>query len=248
VIALNRSAISRAGSLLVDSDGDGLPDVDEIALGTNPINPDTDGDGLSDGVEVRMGLDPKTPNVITGCNPVSDLDGDRLNDCEERVLGTNLCNSDTDGDGVSDLVEFLSRTNPLVPEDLRDDDRDGLTNMEEIQAHTDPLSADIAYHAERGYLYSIQNANPTADGRACYTIRADNISLVNTLARPNPPFPDIPAGTNDLYLYLQFGRDSDPRGTGVSSLRIDQVRFTPPGKKVPSGLIQVMPDDFIVGN
>ncbi len=38
------------------------------------------------------------------------------------------------------------------------------------------------------------------------------------------PFPDIPAGTNDLYLYLQFGRDSDPRGTGVSSLRIDQVR------------------------
>ena len=31
-----------------DSDGDGIPDVAEQILGTNPYNPDTDGDGIGD--------------------------------------------------------------------------------------------------------------------------------------------------------------------------------------------------------
>jgi hypothetical protein len=35
--------------LIIDSDGDGLLDVDELALGTNPNNPDTDGDSFTDG-------------------------------------------------------------------------------------------------------------------------------------------------------------------------------------------------------
>ncbi len=37
----------------VDSDEDGLPDVDERELGTSPRSPDTDGDGLLDGWEVQ---------------------------------------------------------------------------------------------------------------------------------------------------------------------------------------------------
>lgn len=35
-----------------DSDGDGLTDTEESALGLNPLNPDTDGDALLDGWEV----------------------------------------------------------------------------------------------------------------------------------------------------------------------------------------------------
>jgi hypothetical protein len=33
----------------VDSDGDGLSDAQEWALGTNPLQSDTDGDGAADG-------------------------------------------------------------------------------------------------------------------------------------------------------------------------------------------------------
>lgn len=35
----------------VDSDGDGVPNVDELCLGTRPLVPDSDGDGLEDGEE-----------------------------------------------------------------------------------------------------------------------------------------------------------------------------------------------------
>lgn len=47
----------------VDSDGDGLTDLDEQQVyATNPHNPDTDRDGQSDGDEVRAGTDPLSPD------------------------------------------------------------------------------------------------------------------------------------------------------------------------------------------
>ncbi len=41
-----------------DSDGDGLTDDEELALGTDPNNKDSDGDGFSDFVEVGQGYNP----------------------------------------------------------------------------------------------------------------------------------------------------------------------------------------------
>jgi uncharacterized delta-60 repeat protein len=46
-----------------DSDGDGLVDSEEDALGTDPADPDTDGDGFTDGREVgELGSDPLDPD------------------------------------------------------------------------------------------------------------------------------------------------------------------------------------------
>ncbi len=45
-----------------DMDGDRLLDVEEVAIGTDALNPDTDGDGFDDGEEVLlMGTDPLDP-------------------------------------------------------------------------------------------------------------------------------------------------------------------------------------------
>ncbi|PTL81940.1 thrombospondin type 3 repeat-containing protein [Vitiosangium sp. GDMCC 1.1324] len=250
-LAFNRNVVVRAGQFFPDSDGDGVADSDELARGLDPTNPDSDQDGLMDGIELRMGLDP-TPghvDIIPGCNSALDEDGDRLNTCEERVLGTDPCVGDTDGDGLPDLVEALTHTNPLVPEDLLDSDRDGIPNINEAEAHTDPLSADTAFQTERGYGYSITEAAPSEDGRACYAVRAENITLVPTLERPNPIIPGrrIPAGTNDIYLYMQVGRDNDPRGSGIGALRIESLRYTEQEGRVPAGTRSFTPEEFILG-
>jgi hypothetical protein len=42
----------------IDSDGDGIPDVGEYVLGTDPKKADTDGDGISDSAAIAQGLDP----------------------------------------------------------------------------------------------------------------------------------------------------------------------------------------------
>ncbi len=68
----------------VDSDGDGLTDDEERALGTDPHNPDTDGDGIGDGDEVH-------------------------------IYGTNPLKSDTDGDGFSDFQEIKKGYDPNGP-------------------------------------------------------------------------------------------------------------------------------------
>lgn len=60
----------------VDTDGDGLSDDEEAALGTDSNNPDSDADGVLDGGEVNSGTDPLKP----------DTDGDGYTDKEELDL------------------------------------------------------------------------------------------------------------------------------------------------------------------
>lgn len=49
-----------------DTDGDGIPDIAESIVGTDPAKPDTDGDGLRDGAEVQQGTNPldETPGSV----------------------------------------------------------------------------------------------------------------------------------------------------------------------------------------
>ena len=92
-----------------DSDGDGLSNAEEQALGTDPASPDTDGDGIPDADEVRIGTNP----AVADAN--ADPDGDGLLNIEEFLHGTNPRNSDTDGDSCPDGQEVWNvRSDPLV--------------------------------------------------------------------------------------------------------------------------------------
>lgn len=248
LIAFNRNAIARDGELLVDSDGDGVADLDETARGTDPVKADTDLDGLMDGIEVKMGMNPLVFDVVNGCNASLDTDTDRLNDCEERVLGTDPCISDSDGDGIPELVELHMGTNPLLPEDLNDNDRDGTSNVAEILQHSDPNSADIEFQAEHSYGYSIKEVEPTPDGRQCYALRVYNVGLVTPEELPNPPFANIKRGVNNVYIYFQVGRNNDPRGTGIGSLYVEPLQFIPPNRRNPRGVISFVDAQFVLGS
>ena len=102
-----------------DTDGDGLTDVEEESLGTEPDDTDTDDDSLRDGDEVIHGTDPTK----------FDTDGDSLSDnVEIKKYNTNPSDSDTDNDGILDGNEQGYGTSPTDP----DSDNDYLTDGEEI--------------------------------------------------------------------------------------------------------------------
>ncbi len=87
----------------VDTDGDGLTDDEEAALGTDPENVDSDGDGMKDGWENSIGLDPND----------SDSDDDGVDDGTETREGTDPLNPDTDGDGHDDGEESDLGSDPM---------------------------------------------------------------------------------------------------------------------------------------
>lgn len=54
-----------------DTDKDGIKDLDEVRLGTDPFKVDSDGDGFSDGEELAAGTDPLDPSSRPGSGPVA---------------------------------------------------------------------------------------------------------------------------------------------------------------------------------
>ncbi len=126
----------------LDSDGDGMPNIYELRMGTNSYKKDTDGDGLDDFTELfKVGLDPlkkdTDDNGIADGDEDSDEDG--LTNLREIRIGTEPGESDTDKDGLSDGEEVRKyKTDPLK----EDTDGDTLTDGDEIILGFDPLKKD----------------------------------------------------------------------------------------------------------
>ncbi len=111
-----------------DSDGDGLDDPAELAAHTDPLDPDTDDDGMLDGEESDVGTDPLDP----------DTDDDHLLDGDEPDAGTDPLDPDTDDDGMLDGDEVNAGADPLNT----DTDGDGLLDGEEGPLGADPTLTD----------------------------------------------------------------------------------------------------------
>jgi len=123
---------------VTDSDGDGLPWFQELAMATDPNSRDTDGDGIWD----REMLYPDFQNDIDSRDSKwSDSDGDRMSNMYEINQlefwkQTEPDNDDTDEDEINDDLD----ENPRDPENLAigDNDLDGIPNNVEIQFDFDP--------------------------------------------------------------------------------------------------------------
>ena len=92
-----------------DPDGDGLSNIKEIELGTDPNSKDTDGDGFDDKYEI----------TTTKTSPVKkDTDGDGLTDSEEKELGLDPLSDATDGTPDSEriITQVIPADDPVFSE------------------------------------------------------------------------------------------------------------------------------------
>lgn len=130
-------------SCATDSDGDGLTDEEEAALGTDPDDIDSDDDGYQDGFEILDGTDPLDSDsdddgVMDGgdrCNHTSPVSADDVVDSH----GCALSQLDEDRDGYSDYDEtYVYGTDP----DDSDTDDDGIVDGSEAALGFDPLNSD----------------------------------------------------------------------------------------------------------
>ena len=142
----------------LDDDNDGLSDITEGNLNTNPLEPDSDGDGVQDGQDncpLTSSVDQTNTDGLNDGGDACDTDDDEdgVTDIEEVTLGTDPQNPDTDGDNNFDGVDNC----PTVPNPDQanvdfapdggdacdiDDDNDTLSDATEIQLGTNPSKAD----------------------------------------------------------------------------------------------------------
>ena len=93
---------------------------------------DKDVDGLPDDWEISQFSN------ITTANATSDYDSDGLSDLDEHNSGTDPKNRDSDADGMADGWEKQHNLNPLQNDALVDSDNDGFSNLREYLSGSDP--------------------------------------------------------------------------------------------------------------
>lgn len=143
-----------------DTDNDGVSDEEERQQGTNPEEKDSDGDGYSDREEITAGTDPNDPNDV----PVDDNGNGIADVWEEDYFDEEIPytdgSQDSDGDGLSDYLEYLNGTDPHNP----DTDGDGLTDGEEvIDMGIDPLKQNTDRRSIPLRLTNIHNGDIISD-------------------------------------------------------------------------------------
>lgn len=142
---VNLNAANRGKSLAIDSDADGLTDVEELQYGFNPLARYSQS-RLLDGICMELGGGNDCRSYEPSCSGIKNNLG--LTDCDIKALhwdvfmGHPNLGIDTDQDGIPDLLELLRKTDPKVSDALADPDGDNLLSEREIQLGRNPFYFD----------------------------------------------------------------------------------------------------------
>jgi len=254
ILVTNMNSRPTRDGLVADSDADGLSDVDEETLGTDPSLIDTDGDGCSDAMEVRYAAwDPLTHGDSTSpthcqCSDVdrgSDTDGDGLTDCEELWLSLDGSTADSDKnadgnpapDNMLDNLEVMWNLGRTKWDANEDYDVDGVSNLIELSTHMDPNSNDNDMRADFAYRYEYVNQQ-TVNPR-CSDFLVTNIHVVKTEAAEGRA-----KGENLIFLYFIEAPQDNPYGESVIRVVEKTVNF---GGNVPvPDHVRVESEEFVI--
>ena len=188
------------GSLLADTDGDGLPDSIEIQFGSNPSLADSDGNGVNDLVEYRMKGKPcnsatcaaaarDTYSSCLGFDHSTTTDGritfvgkagDGLNDCEKFTLGALTSSYNSNGNFIPDELAYRFNLPIVAGTDqtaFSDIFSNGINNYNKIKQNL-PIS--VSLNALLNYIPQTTLVTPEASsqtGVSCYHVQVNNIPL-----------------------------------------------------------------------
>ncbi|MAB77858.1 MAG: hypothetical protein CMJ89_00775 [Planctomycetes bacterium] len=224
--------LTRSGAVGVDGesdqDGDRIPDVLEAATGSDPFDPrdpsillqaDVDLDGIPDALELRLGLDAEDSDspVVNGEQDTNDMSGppnDSVSDAMEEVLlmlgatGSVTMLSDTDEDGVTDVIEALFLS------DLTDSDSPEVNGGDDINSPAGPQGDGVS-DALESVLLALGAEGPVTPGSDSDGDSIPDVIEVRTLTDPFDPSDPAPGGSRDAdgdgaFDYLELLVDADP--------------------------------------
>ena len=130
---------NNASDANLDKDGDGISNLDEFENWLNASNKldagwDNDGDGINNSWEIKYNFS------ISIKNSDIDPDHDGLSNLLESKSGTNPWIADSDGDGLPDGLEYYAGLSPIknmtdgkTLDGMLDTDGDGIPNLWEYQ-------------------------------------------------------------------------------------------------------------------
>ena len=204
----------------LDQDNDGLTDLVEAKLNTDPKKADSDGDGINDAIEIGKNtdepIDSDLDGIIDALDSVddSDSDNDGITDTLELKLKSNPKLADSDNDGINDLEELGKNIDQPLDTDNdgtlnlidSDDDNDNLSTRYETRIGTNPLDSDSD---KDGLADNIEAKAPGSDKLQ----DTDNDKVINPLDTDDdndtiPTANELALGTNHL--------KTDSDGDGIS--------------------------------
>ncbi len=164
----------------LDTDGDGIPDREEIRIGINPKSADTDKDGFLDADEIRNGFDPnkfstgdksdkiafESPRDLVG-KPASEFADRRINDkrftvdrIERKILGNGQV-----GTG------FSGRALP--------------NSFVTLYIYSDPIIVTVRTDADGNWTYDLDKELPDGD-HEIYVAVTDNVGKITAQSEALP--------------------------------------------------------------
>lgn len=204
----NLNIVNSQASLLPDTDGDGLSDVEEKLRGSNPYKRYSNGPVL-DSICLSLTGTVDCHNINLSCIGTDNKLG--LKDCDIQALGLDHSTDpdlglDSDGDGIVDFIEVIKGTSANVSDATADPDKDLVLNQDEIHQGSNPL------YSDRGALTSAmmiksnltQKVNAACAGET-WDLKIDQVPLLNV-----PAFTDIDdAGRSSNAVTFSHAKDEN---------------------------------------
>lgn len=187
--AINISAVMKKNVFLVDTDGDGFSDADEMRLGYNPAK--SHSGVFHDALCLRLGLslaecDQQKNDLICEREPFNFFG---LSPCDEQIsiklFGKKISSVDSDKDAVPDWLELVRNMNPLRVDTFESPFADGLYNFIKLSKGLDILSNFKLYPVEDRNILDFrlfESPQSCSGSTKRYDYQIGNIPFVDTLA------------------------------------------------------------------